>query len=298
MKSHIRPSRGDRIFDLVTLLLLTLVLLAVAYPLYFVVIASLSDPMLVANGEVWLWPKNFSIEAYTKVLGDEHIVGGFLNSLKYTVLGTAINLVVTLPCAYAMSRRDLKGKGIFTTFFLITMFVSGGMIPTFMVVRNLHLLNTTWAMVLPGAMSVFNMIIARTFFQSTIPDELREAAEIDGCSIPRFFVSVVLPLSKAIIVILVLYYGVGHWNSYYNAMLYITDRVRFPLQLVMRGILTQNQIPANMIQADVDLVQHRQYLAEQIKYALIIISSLPLLVIYPFLQKYFIKGVMIGSLKG
>lgn len=291
-------AKGDALFHGVSFVLLTAVLLAVAYPLYFVIIASFSDPVLVGTGKVWLFPRGFTIEGYKRVLGDPQIIRGYLNSLLYTTVGTSINLFVTLPAAYALSRKGLKGKNLIMFFFMLTMFISGGLIPTFLVVSNLGLLNSVWALVLPAALSVYNMVIARTFFQNSIPDELWEVANMDGCSNARFFVSIVLPLSKAIIAILVLYYGVSHWNSYYNAMVYITDRNKFPLQLMLRGILTKNQVSGNMIQADVDLMAQRQYLAEMIKYALIIVSSLPVLVLYPFLQKYFVKGVMIGSVKG
>lgn len=293
-----KVSGADRVFNIVAYSILTVAFLLVAYPLYFVVIASLSDPLLVGSGQVWFFPRGFTLEGYQRVLGDAAILRGYWNTIVYTVIGTTVNLAVTVPAAYALSRKDLKGRNPIMFLFMLTMFITGGTIPTFIVVRSLNLLNSMWALILPAAMSVYNMIIARTFFQSTIPDELWEAAEIDGCSIVRFFGSIVLPLSKAILAILVLYYGVGHWNSYYSAMLYITERSSFPLQLVMRGILTKNEIPGNMIQADVDLMAQRQYLAEMIKYALIISSSLPVLILYPFLQKYFVKGVMIGSVKG
>lgn len=294
----IKKSSADKLFDAVTFLILTALLFLVAYPLYFVIVASFSDPVLVGSGQVWWYPKGFTLEGYKKVLGDPDIIGGYINSIMYTFFGVSVNLIVTIPAAFALSRKDLKGRSVFMILFMITMFISGGTIPTFIVVRSLGLLDTMWALILPAAMSVYNMIIARTFFQSTIPDELWEASAIDGCSIGRFFYSIVLPISKALIAIMVLYYGVGHWNSYYSAMLYINDKSKFPLQLVMRGILTKNQVPPNMINADTDLMAQRQYLAEMIKYSLIILASLPVLILYPFLQKYFVKGVMIGSVKG
>lgn len=297
-KKKEKTSKGDRTFNIFSYIILTLVLIIVAYPLYFVIVASFSDPIQVGTGQVWFLPKGFTLEGFKRVLGDPDIVRGYANTILYTFIGTILNLLVTLPAAYALSRKDLKGKKPILFFFMLTMFVSGGQIPTFLVVRSLNLLNSMWALILPVAMSVYNMIIARTFFQNSIPDELWEVATMDGCSIGRFFVEIVLPLSKAIVAILVLYYGVSHWNSYYDAMVYISDRDKFPLQLVLRGILTQNQVPDNMIQADMDLMAQRQYVAEQIKYALIIVSSLPVLVLYPFLQKYFVKGVMIGSVKG
>lgn len=298
MKKREALKKGDTLFNAVAYTLLTIILLMVLYPLYFVVIASFSDPVLVGTGKVWLYPRGFNVEGYQRVLGDSLILRGYLNSIWYTFAGVLVNLFVTVPAAYALSRKNLKWRNQILFLFLLTMFVSGGMIPTFLVVSNLHLLNTMWALVLPVAMSVYNMVIARTFFQYTIPEELWEAAKMDGCSDAKFFIAVVLPLSKAIIAILVLYYGVSQWNSYYNAMLYITDRDKFPLQLVLRAILTKNQVSGSMIQADADLMAQRQYLAEMIKYALIIVSSLPVLVMYPFLQKYFVKGVMIGSVKG
>lgn len=297
-KGRLIKARGDTLFNAFSYLLLTVVLLIVAYPLYFVVIASFSDPVLVGTGKVWLFPRGFTTEGYERVLGDPEILRGYLNTILYTFVGVVINLSVTLPAAYALSRKDLKGRNVILFLFMLTMFISGGLIPTFIVVNNLHLLNTMWALVLPVAMSVYNMIIARTFFLNTIPDDLWEAARMDGCSDLHFFLSIVMPLSKAITAILILYYGVSHWNSYYNAMVYISDREKFPLQLILRGILTKNQISGSMIRADADLMAQRQYLAEMIKYALIIVSSLPVLVLYPFLQKYFVKGVMIGSIKG
>ncbi|MEG0492974.1 MAG: carbohydrate ABC transporter permease, partial [Clostridia bacterium] len=259
--------KQDRIFNLVSYVLLTFALVAVAYPLYFVLIASVSDPIAVGNGQVWFWPKGVSFEGYKRVLGDPNITHGYTNTIVYTFVGTAINLLVTLPAAFAMSRKNLKGRGLFMTLFMITMFVSGGMIPTYLVVKKLGLLDTIGALVLPGAMSVYNMLIARTFFQTSIPESLWEASEMDGCTYARYFASVVLPLSKAIIAILALFYGIGHWNAYYNAMIYLTDSQKFPLQLVMRAILTKNQMPANMMLADVSLFSSMQYTAEMIKYA-------------------------------
>lgn len=292
-----RLSRQDAAFNVVSFVILTLVFLSIAYPLYFVLIASVSDPVAVASGNVWLWPKGLTLDGYARVFADSRIMRGYMNSVLYTLAGIAVDVAVTLPAAYSMSRRDLVGRNGFMVFFMIITFISGGLVPTFLVVKSLHLYNTMWALILPGAINIYFMIIARTFFQSSIPFELWEAANMDGCSNARFFMGVVLPLSKAIVAILVLYYGVGHWNSYFSAMIYLNDTKKYPLQLILRDILVQNQLNYSMIK-DQDLLAQRQNLSEMIKYALIIVSSVPVLCLYPFLQKYFIKGVLIGSLKG
>lgn len=222
-------------------------------------------------------------------------------SVVITVVGVLVNLATTLPTAYALSRDKFSGKKVITVFFMITMFFGGGMIPTYLVVKKMHLLNTIWALILPGSMSVYNMIVARTFFKSNIGDELYDAAAIDGCTQGKFFFKIALPLSSAIIAILVLYYGVGHWNSYFSALLYISDKDKYPLQLVLRNILiineTQLQQSASSVEARMALLE-KQKLVEVMKYSLIIISSIPVMVLYPFIQKHFVKGVMIGSVKG
>ena len=223
------------------------------------------------------------------------------NSLVITFVGTSINLIVTLPTAYALSRSKFGGRKIVMAFYMVTMFFGGGLIPTFLVVKNLGLLNTIWALVLPGSMGVYNMIVARTFFQSNISEELYDAAAIDGCSQSRFFFQIALPLSKAIIAVLVLYYGVGHWNSYFSSLVYITDQERYPLQLVLRGILITNETALSQTattEAARKAMRERQELIAVMKYSLIIISSIPVMLIYPFIQKYFVQGVMIGSVKG
>lgn len=226
---------------------------------------------------------------------------GFFNSIFITASGILVNLAVTLPTAYALSRNTFSGKKPITLFYMITMFFGGGLIPTYLVVKNLHMLNTLWALILPGCLSVYNMIVARTFFKANISEELYEAAEIDGCTQGRFFFKIALPLSKAIIAILVLYYGVGHWNAYFSALLYISDKSFYPLQLVLRNILITNQTALSQTattEAARALLREKQQLIEVMKYSLIIISSVPVLVLYPFIQKHFVKGVMIGSVKG
>lgn len=297
----IRRSKEDVIFDAVLFIILTLIFVIVAYPLYFIIISSVSDPKAVAGGKVIFYPIGLNLKGYVEVFKDSRIIRSFLNSLFYTFCGTLINLAVTLPTAYALSRKKFFLKKPVTIFYMITMFIGGGMIPTYLVVQKTGLLDTMWSLIIPGALSVYNMIVARTFFQQNISEELYEAAELDGCGHGKFFFSVALPLSGAITAIMVLYYGVGHWNAYFNALLYMQTESKFPLQLILRSILVQNEAQQNQqavgAAARAALEESRQ-LAELMKYSLIIISSIPVLVIYPFIQKHFVKGVMIGSLKG
>lgn len=269
----------------------------VFYALYFVVIASISDPDKVASGQVILWPKGISFKAYQYILRDKRILSGYLNTIIYTVFGTLLSLVITIPAAYALSRKDLVGRTAIMRYMMFTMYFGGGLIPTYMVVSALHLPNTRLVLIILGSFSVFNLILCKTFFESNIPLEIQEAAEIDGCSIPRFFVSIVLPLSKSILAIMVLYYAVARWNSFFDALIYISDANKYPLQLVLRDILIQGQ----NIQADVtdpEALMEMQRISRTIKYGVIIVSSLPVLIMYPFVQKHFVKGVMIGSVKG
>lgn len=291
----------DVIFDVVIFIVLTLALIIVAYPLYFILISSISSPTAVAGGDVHWVPVGFTLEGYSAVFKEDNVMQGFLNAILYAVVGTIINLVVTLPTGYALSRKDLKGRKYFLFFFMLTMFISGGLIPTYLVVQGCGFLDTIWALVVPGAISVYNMIVCMTFFRSNIPAELFEAAKLDGCGNTRFFLKIVLPLSSAIIAIMVLYYGVGHWNSYFSAMLYLTTPEKFPLQLVLRSILVQNEIAQSQSAVGADTLKELARLrevAELMKYSLIIVSSIPVLVLYPFIQKHFVKGVMIGSVKG
>jgi putative aldouronate transport system permease protein len=293
-------TRSDRIFDGILFFILTIVFLIVAYPLYFVIIASFSSPKAVAGGEVVFFPVSISLEGYAKVFENKQVVSGFLNSLIITLVGTLVNLLITLPTAYALSRRDFGGRKFVMSFYIVTMFISGGLIPTYLVVKNLGMLDKIWSLILPGALGVYNMIVARTFFKTSIPDELLEAARIDGCNDFHFFFRMVLPLSGAIIAILVLYYGIGHWNAYFSALLYISTPVKYPLQVVLRSILIQNSMSYQGAVPPQQLaeLEYRRQVAELMKYSLIIISSLPVIIVYPFIQKYFVKGVMIGSVKG
>ena len=289
------------IFDTVIFIILTLILFVVAYPLYWVIISSFSDPTAVSAGKVLLRPIGFTLKGYAEVFKNSQVMRGFFNSIVITFVGVCVNLAVTLPTAYALSRDNFSGKKPITVFYMITMFFGGGMIPTYLVVKNMQLLNTIWALVLPGCLSVYNMIVARTFFKSNISEELYEAGEIDGCTQSRFFFQIALPLSKAIIAIMVLYYGVGHWNSYFSALLYISDQDKYPLQLVLRNILITNQTALSQTATTAAAraaLQEQQQLIDVMKYSLIIISSVPVLIMYPLVQKHFVKGVMIGSVKG
>ena len=301
MERRIGRCRSDVIYDTILFILLSLVFLVVAYPLYFVIISSVSDPIAVSNGEVTFYPIGFTLDGYREVFKTNTVVRGFLNSLLYTVCGVSVNLLVTLPTGYALSRKDFALKKFVTFFYMLTMFIGGGMMPTYLIVKQTGLLNSMWALIIPGAMGVYNMIVAKTFFSTNIPLELMEAAKLDGCGNTRFFFHIVLPLSGAITAILVLYYGQGHWNSYFSALLYINDREKWPLQLELRNILllNTNTMTKEFITEEIRKDQaRREALANMMKYSLIIISSIPMLIVYPFVQKHFVKGVMIGSVKG
>ncbi|WP_413379639.1 carbohydrate ABC transporter permease [Paenibacillus taichungensis] len=272
-----------------------LFLIAIIYPIYFIVIASFSDPSSVANGQVWLFPKGFTLEGYRELLRHENIWIGYRNTILYTVVGTLFGLVVNISAAYALSRKDLVGRKFFSLFFIFTMFFSGGLIPTFLTIRDFHLYNTFLVMVLPFSVVVFDMIVARTFFQTSIPGDLWEAAQIDGCGNLRYFVLIVLPLSKAIIAVLGLWIAVGYWNSYFNALIYLKDPNLYPLQLILRNILITNQMQSGMGTGEAAQVALR--LANLMRYSVIIIATIPIMCVYPFIQKYFNQGVMIGAVK-
>ena len=295
---------SDKTFDIINLVLLLAITLVVLYPLYFTVIASFSDPYAVVRGEVLLFIKDFTIEPYKNVFVNDEIWIGYFNSIVNTAVSVIYNLALTIPAAFVLSRKTLKGRNIFMGFFVFTMYFGGGMIPGYLLVKNLGLMNTRWALIIPAGFSVYNMIIARTFFQSTFSEELFEAAKIDGCSVFGIFFKIVLPLSGAIIAVIALYVAVGHWNSWFGALLYITKKELYPLQYILRSILIQNQ-EMNVISTEgmqnAEMIQYfmrRRYMAEGMKYSLIFISSLPMLIAYPFVQKYFVKGVMIGAIKG
>ncbi|WP_233531224.1 carbohydrate ABC transporter permease [Paenibacillus alkalitolerans] len=292
-----RKTKGDLIFDAINYSLLTAGMLLILYPLYFVVIASISDPNRIYSGEVWLYPLGVTFDGYQRIFNDGTIWIGYGNSLLYAAVGTAVSVALTLLAAYPLSRKDFVGRNIFMWFFMFTMFFNGGLIPTYLLIKDLGMINTIWALVIPGAAGVFNIIIVRTFYQSAIPDEMREAAFIDGCSNTKFFLMIVLPLSKPIIAVMVLFHVVGFWNGFFDALIYLNEESKYPLQLVLRNILVQNQVSSNMM-IDVDSYAAKLKVTELIKYGVIIVASLPLLILYPFLQRYFVKGVMIGSIKG
>ncbi|MCJ8011529.1 carbohydrate ABC transporter permease [Paenibacillus sp. KQZ6P-2] len=291
-----QQTRGDRAFDWINYALLAIVLLIVLYPLVFVLSASISNPQAVNSGQMWLLPKDITFLGYEKVFQNNEILTGYLNTIMYTILGTSINLVMTILAAYPLSRRDLVGRNVVMALFVVTMFFSGGLIPSYLLVKNLGMLNTVWALIIPGAVSFWNIIIMRTFFQQSIPNEIQEAAAIDGTTDFQLLLKIILPLSMPILAVMTLFYSVGHWNSYFNALIYLTDQNKFPLQLVLRSILVQNTM-SEMAGSSTSMTD-QVLLTQTIKYSVIVVANLPVLMLYPFLQKYFTKGVMIGAIKG
>lgn len=292
-------SMGKRDLIFLTIVHFTVLVISVVilYALWFVVIASISNPNLVASGEVLFWPKGVTFEGYKYILRDKRIWTGYRNTILYTTVGTLLGLFITIPAGYALSRKDVVGRSIIMKLLFFTKFFSGGLIPTYLVVKRLHLVDTPYVLMILGSFSVFNLILCRTFFINTLPQELQEAAEIDGCSIFQYFIKIVLPLSKAIIAIMALYYAVGHWNAFFNGLIYVTNNKLYPLQVILRDILISGQSvdPSIIDPESLDLMKQ---IARTIKYGVIIVSSLPVLIMYPFVQKYFVKGVMIGSVKG
>ena len=301
-KRKIRVSRGDVVFLTLNTLFLVIFFLITLYPLIYVLSASFSDPDAVSGGRMVLWPVGFTLQGYEYIFKYQEIWSGYANTLFYTVFGTLFALLITIPCAYALSRRDLKGRGAVMMYFMITMYISGGVIPGYLNVQSLGLVDTRLFMIITGGLSVYNMIVARTFFSNSIPWELHEAARIDGASDFTTFFRIVLPLSKPILVVLMLYYGVAQWNSYFTAMMYLTDRAKFPLQLILKEILISSQIGQSSIEGltaeEISQIFQQEKTANLLKYGVIVVSSVPMLIIYPFLQKFFAKGVMIGSVKG
>ena len=292
---------GDKIYLGLVYLFLTLFIIIVIYPLLYVISCSFSSPEALIQGRVFFLPVEPGLQGYEAVFSNTRVWRGYANTILYTALGTLIGTSVSMIAAYVLSRREFPMRGFLTIFFMVTMFISGGTIPMYLWLKTLHMLNTLWAIVVPGAVSVWLVIVARTFIQSTIPEELYEATSLDGGSYLQYLFHVILPLSKPILAVLALNFALGHWNSYYSALIYLNDANKYPLQLVLRDILVQNSVDVtNSASAgtDVNNQMHKQYLSELLKYSLIIVSSAPLLIIYPFLQKYFIKGTMIGSVKG
>ena len=294
----VQDTTADRIFSIINVALLALVALIVLYPLYFVLCASFTDPMVVNRGGLLFYPKVLYVRGYEKIFAFKQLWTGYSNSLTYMILGTTVNMCITIPAAYALSRKDFVGRGFLLKVFAFTMFFSGGLIPSYLINSKLGLRDNLWAMIIPTGLSVWNMIIARTFFESSLPSELLDAAHIDGCSDFRYFFQVALPLSKAMLAVITLYYAVGHWNSYFHAMIYLNKEKQFPLQLVLRNLLIVNQVTSSSMTEDLLNKADKIRIAEQLKYGIIVVSSLPLLILYPFLQKYFTKGVLVGSIKG
>jgi ABC-type glycerol-3-phosphate transport system permease component len=293
----IQDTRGDKITLACISIALALFCLAVLYPLIYVVSASVSNTSKVSAGEVWLWPVGFTLDAYKALFDYKAIVSGFGNSVYYATVGALVATILTLLAAYPLSRKELPGKGLIMALFVFTMMFSGGLIPTYLVVDQLGLLNTRWAMILPTALAVWNVIITRTYFMVTIPEELVEAGKVDGCGDFGFFWRIVLPLSKPIIAVNLLFYAVGSWNSFFNALIYLTNEHLFPLQVILRQILLQSKVDPSQMPDTSKLMQMKE-LQQQLKYSLIVIGMIPPLLVYPFVQKHFVKGAMIGSLKG
>ncbi|KLU54620.1 sugar ABC transporter permease [Paenibacillus sp. VT-400] len=293
--STIRESWGDRVFITVVYFMLTVVLIAVLYPLIYIVSSSLSSPAAVSSGKVWLWPIDLTFDGYKSVLRNDQVLTGYANSLFYTACGTFISVALTIMIAYPLSKKTFVGRSSLMMFITFTMLFSGGLIPTYLVVKTMGLIDTRWALLIPNAVWVWQVIIARTFFQNSIPEELSEAADIDGCSDIRFIVSIILPLAKPIIAVLSLMYAVGQWNAYFDALIYLKSQSLYPLQLILRSILILNSSTGSM---DASEMIKQQQMAELMKYSLIVMASLPVLIIYPFVQRYFVQGMLIGSVKG
>ncbi|MFB1049868.1 carbohydrate ABC transporter permease [Paraliobacillus sp. JSM ZJ581] len=295
-----RFTLSDKAFDRLNLLFVLLITLIIIYPLIFVISASISDPQAVNSGEMWLWPVDITLDGFTRVFQNDAIWIGYRNTIIYTVTGVLIHLFILLPSAYALSRKELMGKKILLWFILFTMLFNGGLIPTYLVVKNLGMVDTMWAIVIPGVIGAWSVLVARTFFQQTIPDQLVEASKIDGASDFYLFLKVVLPLSLPIIAVMALFHAVALWNQYFNALIYLSDEKLFPLQLILRQILILNEVSADSAATAAGAAQSfsdQVKTASLVKYAVIIVSALPLLIVYPFLQRFFVKGVLIGSVK-
>ena len=297
-KNAIKVPRGDKIYYGIVNLFLFLFFMAILLPLINVVASSFSEAKAVNQGKVLFWPVQFTTKGYKAVFEYRGIWRSYANTFLYTITGTAVNLAMTLMCAYPLARKDLPFKGPVVALFMFTMLFGGGTIPNYILIRNLHMMNTIWAMIIPGAISVYNMIIARTFIQN-IPSDLEEAAKIDGCSDVRYFFSIVLPLSKTVISVLGLYYAVAHWNDYFTAFLNLSDNEKMPLQITLRAILINNTFSADATASvNEETLLNNQALQDLLKYSLIIVSSVHVLIIYPFVKKYFLQGVMLGAVKG
>ena len=294
---RIKESTGEKVFYFVIILILVLVCIIVLYPLIHVVSVSFSSPYAVMANEVGILPKGLNTEGYRRVFANQDIWRSYKNTILYTVVGTCINVALTAAGAYPLSRQDFYGRKLWTVYFTITMFFGGGMVPTYLLIQKLNLVDTFWVMILMGAVSTWNMVIMRTFFQNNIPMSLQEAAIIDGANDLRIFFRIVIPLSAPILAVMTLFYGVGHWNEFFNALIYLNDRARYPLQLILREILLQNTLNAEMAEG-LGSAGEQEFIGESIRYATIVVATVPILMVYPFLQKYFVKGIMVGAIKG
>lgn len=294
-----KKPNADSVFDMVNLAVMLVLLVVFLWPLWFVVIASISDPGQVWQGNVILFPKGITLDAYEEVIQYKSIWSGYRNTLLYTLLGTAINMVLTVCAAYPLSRRDFPPRKILIIVLMVTMYFSGGLIPTYLVVNRLGLIDTVWAMMIPNALSVFNIIVTRTYFVNSIPEELREAAQLDGAGTVQYLFRVVLPLSKPILAVIGLFYAVGHWNDFYSALIYINSQQLLPLQSVLRKLLLTTQMTLQISSSmSPEEIMRKTQLAQTLKYSSIIVSTVPVLCLYPLVQKHFVKGMMIGSVKG
>ena len=296
-KPHMKTSGSDRRFYWTVEILVALLALIVLYPLVLTLSSSFSSGKAVTTGRVFLFPVEFTLKGYEEVFKYQKVWIGYKNTFLYTFGGTFINVCMTLICAYPLSRREFPDRKFFTFLFTFSMLFSGGLIPTYLVMRDLGLINSRWALMLPGAIGVTQMIVTRTFIHSTIPESLVEATQIDGCSFTHFFFRFILPLSKAVIAVISLQYAIAHWNAYFNAFIYLADYKKYPLQVFLRDILIMNEVAENATGTEADMLAERQGMADVLKYALIVVSTAPILCIYPFVQKYFVQGVLIGSLK-
>ncbi|MCT1904287.1 carbohydrate ABC transporter permease [Oceanobacillus sojae] len=292
-----RFTLSDKGFDLINTIFLLIILVLIVYPLIFVLSASISDPQAVSSGKMWLWPVDITFKGYERVFANDAIWLGYRNTIIYTIVGTAIHLFVLLPCAYALSRKELMAKKLILWFVLFTMLFNGGLIPTYLVVKSMGMLDTMWAIIIPNMVGAWSILVARAFFQQSIPDQLVEASKIDGASDFYIFIRMVLPLSLPIIAVMALFHAVNLWNQYFNALIYLSDRDKYPLQLILREILVVNQMQLNDPGGSAESLVDQVKTAGLIKYAVIIVSSLPLLLVYPFVQRFFVQGVLIGSIK-
>lgn len=296
--NQLKRSYNDKIFDVADTVILVLLLLIFVWPLWFVVVASVSDANAVTTGKVIVWPYDFTPEGYTELLKYTQLWRGYANTIFYSVVGTLVNLVMTICCAYPLSNKQFLPRKIILYFCMITMYISGGMIPTYLVVRSLGLLSTRWAMIIPGALSFYNALVVRSFFMNSIPIELQEAATLDGANAAQYLVKVVLQLSKPVLAVVSLYYFVGHWNDYYTALIYIYDKDLYPLQTILKNLLVDVTATTDMLSLDPEMVTALLERQQIMKYSSIIVAMIPVLILYPFIQKYFVKGVMIGAVKG